>query len=373
MNGFIKSIRLLPLKLRDMYIESLLLILVSLSIICYYYKEFSYWDKKRVPNVRPLTPFGNVWKCFFCLKNVGDLLTEYYATFKSRNEKFFGIYYGLGPLFVPINVDLIRRILIVDFEYFGSRIVYNNYSPFQENLYCLGYTEWKQLKPKFSAQFLPEKLKILQNLIYTTCKSMNDVIRLNQNEPINITTLSQRYTLDVIQEWFVGNNEDNLHKNDTEGQRILPKLTNCTNKDLLLTFYREGIRNPGSFLKAIITNGDVIKYFTKLAVTQSRPFKSKGSHTNVFMNNLITVIYNKSRHHVNYVEIASYLCSFYLNALNTIPFNLSICLYVLGNDQYLQDNVRREIITELQRNNKKMKHKSICNMRLLDGIIFGNN
>lgn len=352
-----------------MFVE--LLIVGLLLSISYYYKEFSYWEKKNVPNVRPLTPFGNVWKCYFCINNLGEILREYYDFFKGRNEKFCGIYCGVGPIFVPTSNELIKRILIIDFEYFGSRIVYNKYFPFHENLYCIGYSEWKQLKPKFSGQFFPEKLKILHNLIYTTAKSMTEVIRSNIREPINMTALSQRYTLDVIQEWFIGSNEDNLHKNDTESQRILPKLTNCTNKDLLLTFYKEGLRNPGVFLKALLTNADVIKYFTKLAVVQSKPFKSKGSHSNVFMNNLITVIYNKSRHHVNYIEIASHLCSFYCSTLNTIPFNLAMCLYLLGNDQYLQDNVRREIITELHKNNKKMKYKSISNMKLLEGTILG--
>lgn len=340
--------------------------------VVYCYKELSYWEKKHVPYIRPFTPFGNAWKSFLCINNFGEVLRDYYDKFKNNNHKFGGIYIGLGPVFLPINVDLIKRILIIDFEYFGSRTVYNKYFPFYENLYCMGYSEWKQIRPKFAGQYFPEKLKILHNLIYTIAKDMTQIIKNNRSESLNMTNLAQRYTLDVIQEWFTGTNENNLHKTDTEAQRILPKLMKCTTKDILLTFYREGVRNPGAFLKALLTNADVIKYFTKVAVNESKPFKAKGYHSNAFMNNLITVIYNKSRHHVNYIEIASHLCSLYCNILNSIPFNLAMCLYCLGNDQYLQDNVRREVIDEMQRNNKKSKYKSMCNLKLLEGTIFGN-
>lgn len=351
----------------------MLLFLITFVIIIniiYNYNQFKYWDKKGVPNIKPFTPAGNLLKCLLCIKNLGALLQEYYNEFKQKNHKFGGIYFTLGPIFMPIDFNLIKRILITDFDYFGSRTVYDKYFQFYENIYNFDYKNWARLRPKLEGQFSKDNIKVMFNGIQATAKDLLKTIEANRKESINVTHLTQYYALNALQECLTGKKDEVQNQNSDSG-RVLPHLFTLSCRNWFLMFFKDGIRNPGNIMKALITSRDVMKYFTKVAVHEAKQYKAKGSHKNAFLNNLIATVSNKAHGTVNYLEVAANLCVFYVMGLNAISINLAMCLYTLGNDHYLQDNVRNEIAYELTQNNNKLKYKYFANMKLLEGVILG--
>lgn len=80
---------------------------------------FSYWKRNKIPYEHPTFPFGN-------LKVINEHLSlqldKFYKIAKSENQSsLFGVYLWMKPALLITDVDLIRRILITDFNCFQDR------------------------------------------------------------------------------------------------------------------------------------------------------------------------------------------------------------------------------------------------------------
>lgn len=92
-----------------------------LSILYAYFKySFDYWNSKGVHYDEPSIPFG-------CIKGFGrtvhpsQYMTKLYNKFKPLGAKFCGTYAFARPIAVLIDIELVKSVLVKDFDYFDER------------------------------------------------------------------------------------------------------------------------------------------------------------------------------------------------------------------------------------------------------------
>jgi cytochrome P450 family 6 len=108
----------------------------------------------------------------------------------------------MNPILMILDLDLIKNIMVKDFNVFPNRKLYFNEKddPLTAHLVNLEDDEWRSLRTKLTPTFtsgklkmmLPTILKITENLINTLEK---EVV---MNESVEIKELLSRYTVDVI-------------------------------------------------------------------------------------------------------------------------------------------------------------------------------
>jgi cytochrome P450 family 6 len=165
---------------------------------------FYFWAKQKLNTLQskgilclePSFPLGN-------MKDVGKKVhlvernQEIYEAFKSK-DKLAGFYMMLKPSLLLIDLDLIKQVLVKDFNKFVNRGVYYNEDgdPVSAHMFAIEDSEWKFIRTKLSPTFTTGKIKNMFQTVINTSNSLVDVI--DSGKQYEIRNLCNRYICDII-------------------------------------------------------------------------------------------------------------------------------------------------------------------------------
>lgn len=185
------------------------LVITVCGLLAYYVKHlFSYWERKGVPYVKPLIPFGNfkgLGKEYF----QGEITQKLYGQMKGSGV-FCGVYLFHIPIALAIDLDFVKCVLIKDFHYFHDRGTYYNErdDPLSAHLFSIEGNKWRTLRSKLTNTFTSGKMKYMYPTMIGTAnelKSTLDKMLLNkESTDIEMKDLLSRFTTDVIGECAFG-------------------------------------------------------------------------------------------------------------------------------------------------------------------------
>lgn len=129
----------------DKMVNVILIFLFVLIIIFYCQYRLNYWKNKCVPFIRPIIPFGNSLPLVLCQISLSAYGSVMHNKIKKLKKDFGGYYIFTYPFFQPIGPELIKNILVKDFEYFSSRGFYYNMKvdPLSSHLVSNIYVKYK--------------------------------------------------------------------------------------------------------------------------------------------------------------------------------------------------------------------------------------
>lgn len=128
-----------------LYISTTLV--VTILAVFYLYKKWawSYWSRRGVETYEP--------------NNFMDIGLQYYESyfhFKKRGLKHGGTYLFFLPHYIPVDLDIIKRILIADFDNFVNRGLFEippKEDDISAHLFNLKDHRWRVLRNKLSPTF----------------------------------------------------------------------------------------------------------------------------------------------------------------------------------------------------------------------------
>ena len=177
-------------------------IVVVLSYLYTFVKSKDDYFKNR--NI-PYIPFAQCVKDTFARlsrkRQMGSQLIKYYNGFPSRS--FVGLYArGVRAIMIK-DLDVIRRVLIKDFDHFVDRsaIDVSKIEPMASKmLTSLTGHQWKNVRSAVSPTFTSKKIKIMSELVVNTVKSLNVLLRkkADNEEEIDIQDLFTNTATDAI-------------------------------------------------------------------------------------------------------------------------------------------------------------------------------
>lgn len=140
----------------------------SFVFAIYFYLKlvtFNYFKKNNIPAEDCVIPFGNLLPIATGQKCIGHLILESYERFKSH--PYHGLYMLHVPQLIINDPELIRHIMVKDFNTFQDRGLYFNKEtdPLSAHLFFLPGDEWKHLRTKLSPTFTSGKIKQLFPLV----------------------------------------------------------------------------------------------------------------------------------------------------------------------------------------------------------------
>lgn len=130
------------------YIITTFIVAVLTSFYLYKKWRWSYWKKRGLETYQPR------------FMDIGDQYFNSYFYFKKKGLKHGGTFLFFQPHYVPVDLDLIKRILISDFDHFVNRSMFEykedkNYM--LANLFNLEDQDWKELRNKLTPTFTSGK------------------------------------------------------------------------------------------------------------------------------------------------------------------------------------------------------------------------
>jgi len=163
--------------------ESIILVLVvSLSAIfialyLYFTRNFKFWQKLGIPYVKPTPFFGNLKECAFQKVNIGQHLQQIYE--KHSDKPYVGIFSFDKPSLLIRDLELVKNILVKDFQYFIDRVASSDekIDPlFSRVLFLVKGQRWRNWRTNLAPVFTSGKMKMMFDLVDTCGKELADCL-----------------------------------------------------------------------------------------------------------------------------------------------------------------------------------------------------
>ncbi|KAJ0175190.1 hypothetical protein K1T71_009331 [Dendrolimus kikuchii] len=184
--------------------------LVTLVIGIYWYitRNFNYWKDRNVAYIEPTPLFGNMKETALRRKNIGILFGEIHKQFP--NEKVVGVYRMTTPCLLIRDLDIIKHVMIKDFDLFVDRGLEFSNDGLGANLFHADGELWRSLRNKFTPIFTTAKLKNMFYLMTEGGDKFVKYIETLKGPEQEIHGLVQRYTIATIAACGFGLDFDNM-------------------------------------------------------------------------------------------------------------------------------------------------------------------
>lgn len=344
----------------------LTIILVVLTSVYLYLKwMYGYFARHGVAYETPHLFWGNIQginKKF----SLGSKVKMMYHKF-SGEHKVFGLFLLMKPVTVICDLDLIKSVLIKDFNKLSDRGSFYNErdDPLSANLFNLPVDRWRGLRAKLSPSFSSGKLKSMTGIVSGLCDKLVD--KLNENpKQVNIGNIFSRYTTDVIGNTAFGLDCNSLDDPQSEflekGNMVFhPKPRKTPSRILKIAF-----AGLSRYLGLKGTPSEVHDFFYNVAKETVSYREKEEIHREDFLNSLLQM---KRDNVLSFNEVAAQMFLFQLAGYETSSTTLTYVVYELTKNAEIQERAREEVNSVLERHGNKITYDSVFDMPYLDCVV----
>ncbi|KAF2893764.1 hypothetical protein ILUMI_12409 [Ignelater luminosus] len=183
------------------FILELLILLLTVGFILYklFTRNFDYWEKRNVPYPKPTPFFGNYYNIMTFQTTIGHDIKKLYDEFTTP---YFGIFVLNKPHLVVKDQELIKSILVKDFNNFYDRTVLSSEecdAIFANALFVVRNPDWKVLRAKMTPVFTSGKMKAMFPLINDASLEMITYLEQHSSKSsLEAKDICAKYSTDVI-------------------------------------------------------------------------------------------------------------------------------------------------------------------------------
>ena len=160
-------------------------------------RRFRHFEKLGVPGPKPSFFFGNLWE----LRRSGVAEFYIFERWKRLYGNIFGYFSGTRPVLVVTNLDLIRQILIKDFNKFHDRPkVPVNVEPVSKTLVGLRGQRWTTIRRLLAPAFSNHKLQSMSVPVKDKVQILLDTAEehATNGEALDFANATECLSFDVI-------------------------------------------------------------------------------------------------------------------------------------------------------------------------------
>ncbi|XP_069671901.1 probable cytochrome P450 6a14 [Periplaneta americana] len=349
------------------------------ALYLYFSIKYKYWKIKGVPHLQPTFPAGNLSDVMYSRKTIGEVYADFYRKF--QGHRFAGIYQFHAPMLLALDPELIKNILVKDFEHFHDRRFPfdEKIEPLGANLFQLNGRKWKSLRNKLSPVFTSGKMKMMIQTMIDCGKELEKYLEqpARKQEIVEVKDILAKFTTDIIASVVFGIQCNCLKNPNAEfrlwGKKFLDPSFKQNIRDLLYLTVPDlaislGIPNVPTYIS---------NFFMKV-VEETVGYREKNNiKRNDFMQLLIQLMNNNNIDKeeklgdvtISLTEVAAQSVTFLIAGFETSATTMSFCLYELALNPDIQDRVREEIDTVLEKHGGNITYEAIQEMNYLDNAV----
>ncbi|KAK5644733.1 hypothetical protein RI129_006033 [Pyrocoelia pectoralis] len=370
------------------FLSAILILLILIAIYC---KRINgYWKRKGVYAVNPTLFFGNAKDVILQKKPLGVDIKEFYDNLKKNGQSFGGYYFLMQPTFVVSDLNLIKRIMVTDFEHFTDRPLHID----EDDNRMTGYLptlkgeKWRALRMKLSSAFTSLKCKMMfETLPETYSDTLSQVIagEMQSHNAVNIHYVLSKLNMDVIASCAFGFECNTLKNGNSElREYLLNFVHNQSLKGSIMHLLQFVFPDIFKIIKIKTRNDKMFDFFTKL-VTDIVKYREENKVLRKDFVNILLNLRKDYKQSVNYCsgkskeevkeglsiqELIAQCFVFLLGGFEAPTSITSFCIYELSRKPKLQQKVREEILKVLKKYNGKVSYDALAEMKFTDQCIY---
>ncbi|KAL3280183.1 hypothetical protein HHI36_017683 [Cryptolaemus montrouzieri] len=365
---------------------SILLIATFFLVWLWLKNKYNFWKSRGIHTPPYSLFFGNMKSAVWQQDSFADRTLQFYREFKSRNLRHGGLYIFWRPTYVPIDLDIIKSIMQVDFQHFVDRGMYINekVDPLTTHLFNLEGKRWKLLRNKLSPTFTSGKLKMMYETMIDCTKGLYQVMDQEVGKPVDIKDILGRFTTDIIGSCAFGLDINSLENPNSEfrikGRPLFHRDFLGNLKQLLLILMPNIMRklnmrllpkDVGDFFINVVKNN--VEYREKNNITRKDfmhlliQLKNRGKL--VDDDKLVSENITDNENTITLEEITAQAFIFFEAGFETSSTTMTFCLYELAKNKDIQDKVRQEIRKVYDKYGHKLTYEAAMDLIYLEQTI----
>lgn len=353
---------------------------LAVSFYVYFRHKFSYWERRGVPFVQPIIPFGN-------LSGVGkvghssQIFRSFYQQLKGKCS-VGGLYFFSQPVLMLLDLDCVKTVLIKDFQNFPERGVFYNEKddPLSAHMFALDGPAWKRLRSKLTPTFTSGKMKFMFTTVVEVADRfehcLTEQLAGANDSVLEMKELLARFTTDVIGTCAFGIECNSLSDPNAQfrlmGKKVFGEPRNSGFKSFMILSFQQLAHK----LHVKVQHDDVSEFFLGIVKETVAYRERSGVKRNDFMDLLIDLKNEEPKDGgaaLSMEEIAAQAFVFFLAGFETSSTTMSYALYELSQNMDIQRRAREEIKTVLARHDGQLTYEAMLEMHYIEQILNGNN
>ncbi|XP_037947258.1 cytochrome P450 6a9-like isoform X2 [Teleopsis dalmanni] len=306
---------------------------------------------------------------------------NYYKKFKDTGP-FAGFYWFQRPGVFLLDMELIKNVLIKDFNNFTNRGFYTNKKddPLTGILFLLEGHSWKFMRTKISPTFTSGKMKFMFPTVISVGQEFVKVFgeMLQQQAVIEVKELLARFTIDVIGNCGFGIDCCSLRDPKAEflimGRKSLVEFR----YGRIGSAFNSAFPNLARKFHMKITPAYIEEFFMR-TVRETVEYREKHNiRRNDFMDLLLDLKNNKlvksenddELRNLTFDELVAQIFLFFVAGFETSSTTMGFALYELAKHEEIQERVRKEISDVLDNYKQELTYEAIKDMTFLNQVIL---
>ena len=348
------------------------LITLVVVVVAYFKWSFQYWKRRNLPNLKPTIPWGTSTDPFKPDVYVGLQVKRLYDEMKVKGWKHGGLFSITSPTYLVVDLDYLKNIMAKDFQYFVDRGFYYNEKddPLSAHLFAIGGQKWRNLRTKFTPTFTSGKMKMMFQTLVDCLPNLLGKIEsgCDTQTPIDIKEVLGCFTTDVIGSCAFGLDCNTFKEENSPFREYGRKALQVQPLLMLRLVFAMLCPNVAKRLGVTAVPKDVSGFFMKVVKDTIHYRETNKVSRNDFLQILID-LKNQDSNALTIEEAAAQCFVFFLGGFETSSTVMTFALYELARNPHLQEKVRHEINTVLDKHDGKITYEAIQEMKYMDQVI----
>ncbi|RLU15507.1 hypothetical protein DMN91_012501 [Ooceraea biroi] len=348
---------------------------IAIVILSIYY-FFNFWNsnffkKHGVMHVPPVPIFGNTAPIMFRRKAFPDYMVTLYNKF--ADAKYFGCYATTTPVFVLRDPEIIKSVLIKNFDSFPDRrgFEYFNDTLLTKNLFSLKGQKWRDMRALLSPSFTSSKMKIMFSLMSECAVDFAEFLSTvpEDKRDMDMKDAFARYTNDVITTCAFGIKINSM-KDPTNTFLIYGKdATNFSGFRTLKLVFLRTYPWLGNVLHLRMIAKHVSDFF-KGIIKSTIDMRDSENITRPDMLQLMMDIRGKEgRRALDIDDMIAEAFSFFFGGFDTTSTAMSFVAYAIATNPDVQKKLQEEIDQVVKESNGEVTYETINRLEYLNAVI----
>lgn len=341
---------------------------------------YSYWRRiGSIPYVEPNIPYGNIRR-IGNHEQLGLLLNRIYRQLKG-NGPIGGLYILYRPFAIALSLDMIKHMLIRDFNHFEDRGLYYNEKtdPISAHLLNIDGQKWRPLRNKLSPTFTSGKMKLMFPMVMSVAEQLdNYLLNLMPNQRnecvVEIRNILYNFTVDVIGTCAFGIECNSLKDPVNQFRTMGIKSFEKRNLPIVLSILLASHQTISKLLRLKLFSKDVSDFFTKIVNDTVSVRRMKGIARDDFLDLVVKL---KRANGIDSLltesEIVAQSFLFFTAAFETSATTMTYAMWELARNSAIQKRLRYDIKQKLAKHNGRFTYEAMMDMEYLDQVIYGNS
>ncbi|KYN29650.1 Cytochrome P450 9e2 [Trachymyrmex cornetzi] len=354
------------------YWSILLSIIIGVISIHYLFRNFNLFKRHGIPHIPPVPIFGSAISVIFRRISFVDFIQKVY--YFNPNSKYVGFYFMTNPVLVIRDLELIKNILVKNFEAFPDRQGFSNTNDFlfKNNLFSLHGEKWRNVRNLLSPSFTSSKMKMMFTLMSECAVDFVKFISTSpaNEESINTKDVFSKYTNDVIATCAFGIKVNSM-KDPTNKFYVYGKeASNFRGVIRGIKFLFLGTFPRFSRILNIKIMNDYVSNFFKDIIKTTIATRDAEHITRPDMLQLMMDIRGKEGHReLDIDDMTAQAFIFFLGGFETSSTEMCFAAHEIAANPDIQTKLQQEIDNVLEKSNGEVSYEIINRLEYLDAVI----